>query len=537
MCLKILYFIFDATDAFCNIGFMDIRISKKLVSTFAACLALSASAVSAATFPKSEAEDTEKLMGKGYWELWNPQVQKKIDADIEKNRKADAEINLGEPAPDGDVKVEQIKHDFIFGAHIFNFNQLGTPERNAKYKALYGSLFNSATVAFYWKVFEMQPNRPRFVEEYWDTEEFWNNCPNPAYQPHWRRPATDPVIEYCNKAGIRVHGHPLVWGNQMWHYPQWIKSFMTPEEKAAYDNLKPEPKPTRDIDPKSSRSISQEEAEKTFAHFGEKISEFYAKRISEIAARYGDKIQSYDVVNESATDFSEGVMVNGSKITRSCYGFMQGDYAFDAFNLAQKYLPVSAKLNINDYKVDKDYVAQIKDLQKRGARIDIAGMQMHLFNPKESAEIAKGKKTQCPEVVFGSINTVAATGLPIHMSEITITAPGTTKRDWDVQAVIAQNLYRAWFSHPSVMGITWWNVVDDCGAPGEPSLSGIFTRDMQPKSAFYALDNLINKEWKTKTTVKPDKNGKITFRGFKGLYKITWVDKYGRQREMQYHLK
>ena len=123
------------------------------------------------------------------------------------------------------------------------------------------------------------------------------------------------------------------------------------------------------------------------------------------------------------------------------------------------------------------------------------------------------------------------------MSEITITAPGTTKRDWDIQAVIAQNLYRAWFSHPSVMGITWWNVVDDCGAPGEPSMSGIFTRDMQPKSAFYALDNLINKEWKTKTTLKPDKNGKITFRGFKGIYKITWVDKYGRQREMHYHLK
>ena len=93
-------------------------------------------------------------------------MRKKIDADIEKNRKADAVVNLGEAAPGGDVKVEQLKHDFIFGAHIFNFNQLGAHEYNERYKRAYGELFNSATVPFYWSDFEMQPGRPRFVEEY-----------------------------------------------------------------------------------------------------------------------------------------------------------------------------------------------------------------------------------------------------------------------------------------------------------------------------------------------------------------------------------
>ena len=137
---------------------------KKL--SIAAAPAASATAPAAPTFPKSEAEDADKIMSKEYWAIWNPDVQKKIDENIEKNRKADAVINLGEPAAGGDVKVEQIKHDFIFGAHIFNFNQLGTPERNKKYRDLYGSLFNSATVALYWKKLEMQPNRPRFAEEY-----------------------------------------------------------------------------------------------------------------------------------------------------------------------------------------------------------------------------------------------------------------------------------------------------------------------------------------------------------------------------------
>ncbi len=509
---------------------------RKNIYALAALVCTAAIAASAEhTFPKSEAEDSEKLMSKEYWAIWNPDVQRKIDENIEKNRKADAVVNLGEPAPDGDVKVEQLTHDFIFGAHIFNFNQLGTPERNERYRELFGSLFNGATVALYWKKLEMQPGRPRFAEEYWDTEEWWNNCKDPKSQPHWRRPASDPVVEFCNRKKIRVHGHPLIWGNQTWHYPEWILESMSKDEKRSYENL-PDDK-RYGMDRKSLKGLTQEEADKIFGGIGQKIADISERRVAEIAARYAGKIDSFDVVNESATDFSKGVMVPGAKVTRSRYGLMQGDYAFHAFNIAQKYLPPETALNINDYKTDKDYVAQIKDLQKRGAKIDIAGMQMHLFNPKESANIAAGKKIQTPEHVFASMDTVAKTGLPIHMSEITITAPGASKRDWDVQATIAQNLYRAWFSHPNAMGITWWNVVDDCGAPGEPSYSGIFTRDMRPKSAFYALDNLINREWKTNISTKPDADGKISFRGFRGTYKISWKDKYSRDREMLYHLK
>ncbi len=508
------------------------KLLKKTSFAVVAFAAASAALAGTQKFPRSEAEDTDKLMSKEYWAIWNPEVQKKIDAEIEKNRKADAVVNLGEAAPGGDVKVEQLKHDFIFGAHIFNFNQLGSYERNKKYRDLYGELFNSATVALYWKKLEMEPNRPRFVEEYWDTEEYWNNCKNPKEQPHWRRPAPDPVIEYCNSRGIRIHGHPLVWGNQRWHYPDWIRQYLSKEEKKKFPNLG-----MYGEENKALRKLPQAEADKLLGNIGEKIGELYEKRVAEIAERYAGKIHSFDVVNESATDYSLGLLVPGSKVTRSTYGIMPGDYAFHAFNIAQKHLPTNTAFNINDYKTDDHYVAQIKDMQKRGARIDIAGMQMHLFNPKESANIAAGKKVQTPDHVFGSMNRVAKTGLPIHMSEITITAPGTTKRDWDIQAVIAQNLYRAWFSHPNAMGITWWNVVDDCGAPGEPSYSGIFTRDMQPKSAYYALNNLINNEWKTKLTVKPDDSGKISFRGFKGTYKISWKDKYGRDRQMLYHLK
>jgi len=73
-----------------------------------------------------------------------------------------------------------------------------------------------------------------------------------------------------------------------------------------------------------------------------------------------------------------------------------------------------------------------------------------------------------------------------------------------------------------MMGITWWNVVDDCGAPGEPSVSGLFSRDMEPKPAYHILNGLINDEWKTRTTVRAGKDGMVEFRGFRGAYRLSW---------------
>ena len=149
------------------------------------------------TFPQSKKEDKEQIMSEAYWKIWNPEVQKQIDQDIEKYRKANGVVYLDNAASGTTVQIKQVSHDFVFGASMFNFNQLGTPAANRRYKELFGTLFNRATVPFYWEPFEMQPGRPRFREEYWDTEAYWNRQEDPKHQPHWRRPAPDPCIEYC----------------------------------------------------------------------------------------------------------------------------------------------------------------------------------------------------------------------------------------------------------------------------------------------------------------------------------------------------
>ncbi len=467
----------------------------------------------------------KKAMKAGYWKRWNEKVQKQIDENIEKYRKADADWKIEGLKAGTEVKVEQISHKFIFGAHIFNFDQLGTDERNEKYKALYGSLFNSATVALYWKTMEPNEGEARFDGKFEDSADFWNTVKEPKMEPHWRRPAPGPVIDFCESKGIRVHGHPLVWGNYKWHFPEWLNAKLPKEwAKRIPADWTLDWSPVAEL----MQNYSAEQINQMFPEFAVELETSMAKRIAEIAFRYGKRIHSWDVCNESATDYGKGAMIPDSPICKSVYGLMPGDYTFRAFKLAESMLPEGAKLNINDYNLTHDYVHQVQDLKKRNCKIDIMGAQMHLFNPQVCTDIADGKSdVQDPRIVMETMNRLSETDLPIHLSEITITSPNNDERGQAIQAVMTYNLYRLWFSTEKMIGITWWNVVDDCGAPGEPSVSGLFSRDMEPKPAYHILNELINNEWKTRAGLKAEKGGRIRFRGFRGNYRITWTDADG----------
>ena len=348
----------------------------------------------AATAAQAEFKIDRSVMSEAYWKIWNDDAQAKIDADIEKYRKADGVFEVA--APDGtEVKAEQLTHDFFFGAHIFNFDQLGTKERNARYKALYGkenALFNSATVAFYWRTFERFPGKPRFEAGAEDSEAFWNTCPNPKEQPHWRRPPSDPVVDYLVSRGCRIHGHPLVWGNNTWMTPTWLwDAFCPANEKFALEQATgvkiPRPDPALAICvadrafthawgaawAKVYKKLSDEEIAKLVPTFLKAQEEFYEKRIRDIGARYGSRVDSWDVVNESATDFAKRFgcqAVRNRPFDESYYGPMPADYAFKAFMWAGKYMPKSAWFNLNDYYMDEGFFQQANDLVAHGARIE-----------------------------------------------------------------------------------------------------------------------------------------------------------------------
>ena len=496
------------------------------------------------------------VMSDKYWAIWDDGVQRRIDADIEANRKADGAFAVDAPAGT-EVKVEQIDHDFRFGAHIFNFNQLGKTEWNDAYKASYGrgGLFNQATVAFYWIDYEPVPGRLRAGGGYEDTERYWNalTVDEAMRERFWRRPAAGPVVDFLRSRDVRIHGHILVWGNAK---PYWIFDWYCPEEeKRVVDELGI---------PRHSGHVGYEPAgqgwhkgfmgkwaaawRQSYGRFDEKelaakmpvftkrMPEIFRKRVFDVARDFGEVADSWDVVNESSYCWARyRKSRTGLGYCFSVYGLMPGDYQLHALLDAKEAIAPQAKLAINDYNISEDFLAQVRDLDGEGVKIDLVGCQMHLFNTNSCMRLAKGETNVAwvgtPETIRKRLDMMARTGRPLHVSEVTIAATGTTDRDRMIQAVLARNIYRAWFSHPKTMGITWWNTVDGAGVAGEPLVSGLFTRDMKKKPVYHALDQLINHEWRTNLAVKSQPDGAkstVAFRGFRGRYRLSWKGADGK---------
>lgn len=414
----------------------------------------------------------KQVLSDDYLKIWNGQVQNRINKDIEKYRMADAILKL-EGIPAGtDVKIEQMSHLFIFGGNIFLFGDLKSPEKNKKYEDAFGSLFNAATIPFYWKTFEPEQGKPRYT----------------ADSPYeYRRPPSDPVVDFCESKGINMNGHAIIYGMRRWGHPEWM-----PEDR-------------------------------------KKMEEYFENHISELAERYKGRIQRWDVVNEPTDQANRGIMPD--------------DYTYKSFLWAMKYFPDTVKFNINDSDMHWDmslyrrYLEIVRNLIDRGAKINNVGLQMHIFNPEESRKIADGVDILTPDKINERLNLMSETDRPLHVSEVTISAPDDTDKGKAIQAEIAKNLYRLWFSHPNVMGITWWNVVDGGAAPGEPSISGIYDKELNRKPVYYVLDKLINDEWKTRINLKADSESRVKFKGFKGRYRVSWKDNLGNEKLSEFELK
>ena len=484
-------------------------------------------------------------MSEAYWEIWDAAEETRIDKDIEANRKADGAFAV--PAPDGtEVEVEQICHEFRFGANIFNFNQLGSTEKNDRYKAMFGDggLFNQATVPFYWREYEPAPGVVRSDAAYEDSERYWNSMTREEAKKdfRWRRPAPGPIIDFCRERGIATYGHVLVWGATA-GFPDWMwYHCCPPEERFAFLDFGITDGGIRKkrgglswaaLWKEAFAALGKDGVAAKCPKFAANMRDTFRRRVEGVAARFGDVVDCWECTNESWQDWvSAGRSCHtGRSVSLSeLYGIMSGDYQLNACLDAKAAFPDSAKLNINDNRMCPEYRDLVKDLVANGAKIDVVGCQMHVFNTNSIARLAAGDvdglhcagiQPWTPESIRAGLDLMAETERPLHVSEITIPAPGVDGKSRMIQAMVARNFYRACFSHKATMGITWWNTVDGGGYAGEPEVSGLLTKDMERKPVYDALDELINHEWKTRCTVEA-KGGKVAFRGFRGKYRLSW---------------
>ncbi len=326
------------------------------------------------------------------------------------------------------VSVEQISHEFLFGCNIYMFDHCKTEAQNTAYKRRFAELFNYATVGFYWRWYE--PNRGQ---------------PNYAY--------TDRVVAWCSEHGIRMKGHPLLWGDAA-GVPRWSN--------------------------------------------GQPSAEVQRQRVQDIIGRYHSKIGFWEVVNEPSH-------LAQPKIDEPYRWARQAD--------------PHSYLIVNDYYVLADggpnFFKLLTEAKHSGVPFVGIGIQAH-----------EPRTMRFPlDRVQEILNRYASLGRELHITEFTPTSSGQKISGshrggvWDeaAQADYAVKFYRVCFAHPAMKAITWWDLTDQGSwLPG----GGMLRADMSPKPVYEQLKRLVHEEWKTKLSTTTNSDGRISFRGFCGDYRL-----------------
>ena len=130
-----------------------------------------------------------------------------LDSSIAKNRMGTLVIRT---APGARVTVEQVRHEFWFGATLPGgiFSGRNTPQDIAKWKEIFISHFNAGVpeADFKWDVMERQKGQVNYA-------------------------VVDNMLAWAGKEGIALRGHCIFWGVPD-HVQPWLKEMNDDDFKA-----------------------------------------------------------------------------------------------------------------------------------------------------------------------------------------------------------------------------------------------------------------------------------------------------------------
>ncbi len=262
----------------------------------------------------------------------------------------------------------------------------------------------------------------------------------------------DTLVNFAQQYGKRVHGHTLVWHQNI---PTWVTNFVG--DSTAWENI-------------------------------------FKTHIQTVVGHYKGKCTSWDVVNEVIDD--NGVMRNS--IWKQHLG---SNYILRAFQYAHA-ADTSALLFYNDYAHESNTAkfnainALVNTLIAQGAPIDGIGFQMHQSKNVDNNNISN------------VIDTMLAKGLMVHIAELDISMNPENNLSKTYTATVASqqfSKYKFLARHVNSIapnkfyGITTWNVTDaDSWIPGfygRPDWPLPFDSNNQKKLAYQGIKDGATTTW------------------------------------------
>jgi hypothetical protein len=142
--------------------------------------------------------------------LSDQEILEQASSGIEEHRKGAGTISVqderGKPVKGAKIRLQQLRHEFLFGCNLFAFARIGNPDLEERYRSHFAAMFNYCTLGFYWAAYEPERGKPHY--DY-----------------------TDKAVEWTGEHGIVCKGHPLAWDHPV-SAPRWL-----PDDPAEIERL------------------------------------------------------------------------------------------------------------------------------------------------------------------------------------------------------------------------------------------------------------------------------------------------------------
>ena len=299
----------------------------------------------------------------------------------------------------------------------------------------------------------------------------------------------DAEFAWAATHGFQVKGHTLLWGNAPPFstgsgVPTWLR------ERFPNPALSP--------------------AER------EELVGLIRRQVETVVGRYRGRIPIWDVTNETLNVFTQWFIDRlGPGIVGDMYRQVHA-------------LDPGAQLVFNEWITEVFTglpgadAAAVRDrvlaLLAAGVPIHAVGQQAH-FVPGAAysgVPVDLTQRTRIDDYAV-ALDTLAETGLPIHVTETNVIAPA----DPEARAAQFEALMRLWWGHPAVEQVVFWGLWNKVAARNEFQ-HGLWDDAGNLSRHGEAVVSLLNDRWRTRAVVTADAAGVVTLRATLGDYVATW---------------